>query len=74
MHGSRSVFSLEQRTSYLLGFMPTPDHDKSVEQRQAGCGICRIGLHGLVQACQFCVVHAFPFTSSHVHLAVSSQP
>src|SRR5262249_32511600 len=74
MHGSRSVFSLEQRTSHLLGFVPALGHDESAEQSQAGCGICRIGLHGLVQACQFCVVHAFPFTSSYMHLAVSSQP
>jgi hypothetical protein len=66
MYGSRSIFSLEQRTSHLLGFVPTPGHDESVEQRQAGRGICCIGLHSLVQACQFCVVHAFPFTSSHV--------
>jgi hypothetical protein len=65
MHGSRSIFSLEERTSYLLGFEPTPGHDKSVEQRQAGRGIGWIGLHSLVQACQFWVIHAFPFTISH---------
>jgi hypothetical protein len=74
MHSSRSVFSLEQRTPRLLGFVPTPGYDKSMEQRQAGCGICRIGLHSLVQACQFCVVHAFPFTNSHVLFRLSSQP
>ena len=65
MHGSRSVFSLKESTSHLLGFVPTPERDEAVEQRQAGCGICRIGLHSLVQACQFCVVHAFPFMTSH---------
>jgi hypothetical protein len=48
MHGSRSVFSLEQRTSHLLGFVPTPGHDEAVEQCQASRGISRIGLHGLV--------------------------
>src|SRR4029450_3104397 len=66
MYGSRSIFSLEQRTSHLLGFVPTPGHDESVERGQGGRGICCIGLHSLVQASQFCVVHAFPFTSSHV--------
>src|SRR5439155_8607650 len=39
VHGSRSVFSLEQRTSHLLGFVPTLSHDESVEQRQASRGI-----------------------------------
>src|SRR5215475_7059615 len=42
MHGSWSVFRLKQRTSHLLGFVPTPGYDESVEQRQAGHGICRI--------------------------------
>ena len=36
MHRSRSVFSLKERASHLLGFVPTPGHDESVEQRQAG--------------------------------------
>src|SRR5262249_58850818 len=48
MHGSRSIFSLEQSTSYLLGFVPTPTRDEAVEQFQASRGICRIGLHSLV--------------------------
>jgi hypothetical protein len=74
MHGSRSVFSLEQRTSHLLGFVPAPGHEETVEQCQAGRGICRIGLHSLMQACQFCIVHAFPFRSHLCAFAVSSQP
>ena len=45
-------------------FMPTRPR-RVLEQRQAGCDVCWIGLHSLVQACQFCVIHAFPFTGSH---------
>ncbi len=63
---NRSVFSLQEGASHLLGFMPTPGLDESVEQRQAGGAICRIGLHSLLQACQFCVIHAFPFMRSHM--------
>jgi hypothetical protein len=74
MHGSRRVFSLEQRTSHLLGVVPAPGHEETVEQCQAGRGIYRISLHSLMQACQFCVVHAFPFTNSHVLFRLSSQP
>jgi hypothetical protein len=73
MHGSRRVFSLEQRTSHLLGVVPAPGHEETVEQCQAGRGIYRISLHSLMQACQFCVVHVLPFSSHMYAFAVRFQ-
>ena len=59
MHGALDTFVLEQSAPHLFSFGPLLGSDESLEQCQAGLRIRRIGLHRLVQACQFGVVHPY---------------